>query len=125
MDPTQAELLADYLAHMNSVTGRQLLECLVARGRALQAYSFELRMKGYLRTARYRKGKVFPFAFIVNRANVLFYVRKDGRPHPNAVLEVLSQHFPDVGVNRRGEIQFHVDSERDAEILMNLLFAEC
>ena len=79
METTQAELLADYLAHMSSVTGRQLLQSLVARGGALQAYSFELRMKGYLRTARYRQGKVFPFAFIVNRANVLFYVRREGR----------------------------------------------
>lgn len=124
MEPTQAELLADYVAHMSSVTGRQLLESLVARGRALQAYSFELRMKGYLRTARYWQGKVFPFAFIVNRADVLFYVRKEGRRHPKAALDVLSQHFPDAKVNSRGEIQFHVDSERNAEILMNLLFAE-
>ena len=121
MDPTQAELLADYLSHMNSVTGRQLLESLVARGLALQAYS-ELRMKGYLRTARYRQGKVFPFAFIVNRTDVLFHARKEGRRHPKAALEVLSQRFPDAKVTSRG-IQVHVDSEGDAVTLMNLLFA--
>ena len=124
MQTSQTELLAEYAGDMTSETGRQLLRYLFDRGAVLQSHSFQLRTKGYLKTGRYENAAGWPFAFIVNRANVLFYVRRAGLSHPNATVAVLASKFDDVTVNSRGEIRFHVNSEAQAKVLMGLLFGE-
>jgi hypothetical protein len=119
---SQPQLLEEYAAAMTSAQGRDLLRFLYRYGRSLKRYSFELRNKGYLRTARYKVDNQWLFAFIVNRANVLFYIRKAGRLHPGASLKSLGAHFPDAKLNSRDEIQFHVSTEEQARHLMEQLF---
>ena len=122
MDPSQTKLLKLYAGSMTSAAARHLLTYLVDYGMSLRSHSFTLRDKGYLHTGRYEVDGKWPYAFIVNRVSVLFYVRRAGRTNPAASLDSLVHHFPDAKQNNRGEIQFHVNSEAEARVLMNKLF---
>jgi hypothetical protein len=64
-----------------------------------------------------------PFAFIVNRENLLFYVRAKGLQRVAGGFGALNRRFPSAAENSRGEWTVRIASEEDSQRLNQFLFA--
>jgi hypothetical protein len=65
-----------------------------------------------------------PFAFIVNRADLLFYVRSKGLRRVAGGFGALKRRFPSAAENSRGEWTVRITCKKDAERLNSFLFSE-
>lgn len=94
---------------------------------------FAERLRGYRcfpkdsrpkREFRYYRGEEQPFAFIVNRAHLLFYFRSASQGHHARNVDELRRCFGDafVNVNDTGEITVRIENESMATKLMQLVF---
>jgi hypothetical protein len=101
---------------------RRAYRFLVERSRCLEGYDCFPHLQGMIRAFRFRRGKTWPFAFIVNRKSLLFYFRKAGLTHSAANETALRKSFADVKVNKRGEIKVRIESYENAVELIKLLF---
>jgi hypothetical protein len=65
-----------------------------------------------------------PFAFIVNRADLLFYVRSTGLRRVPGGFGALASQFPSAKETSRGEWTVRIASKEDAERLNSFLLSE-
>lgn len=121
---TQGEIHSDCLAWLQSADARAAFEYLIEHGKKLNGYTCFLHMQGYLRTYRYTCAHGWPFGFIVNRTDLLFYFRKAGLSNPAAHMERLRDRFSEVMSNQRGEIKVRLHNEDEARALMSLIFPD-
>jgi hypothetical protein len=97
---------------------------MVALAVALPTYDCAPGWQGNIREFRYvdRVSGERPFAFIVNRADLLLCVRKSGLTRVPGGLAALKSHFRTVSETRRGEWQVPIKGAEDAQDLSRFLF---
>ena len=103
---------------------QEAFDSLVANSEQLSGYQCEAGLHGVIRTFRYHdvaSGEQ-PFAFIVNKNSLLFYIRKPGLRRINGGIQRLSAALRNVSENASGEITIRVSSRADAERLAGYIF---
>jgi putative restriction endonuclease len=118
-------LLADHRSSMREESGRSAFDELVDAAIGMPAYETEPAWQGQVRIFKYvdpASGER-PFAFIVNRADLLFYVRANGLKLIPGGFEALAHEFDTALENKRGEWTVRIASQEDAERLNSFLFS--
>ena len=118
-----AALLADHRKHLRSEACRQTFDRMVAFAEALPNFNCSAGRQGRVRIFRYVdpiSGEC-PFAFIVNRENLLFYVRKSGLSRVIGGFSALKSQVSAIK-NHRGEWTVSVRTVEIAERLSMFLF---
>jgi putative restriction endonuclease len=119
-------LLAEHRQYLSSESARHAFDTLVLAALLVPAYECSPARHGDIRDFRYkdRASGEWPFAFIVNRRDLLFYVRKQGVRRVAGGLAALNERFHKVEENDRGEFTVRVSSREEARRLTALLFGE-
>ena len=124
MKPSQSDLRLDYLARFQSHDARAAFEYLLSHASGLRDYDCRLRNQGYLRTFQYKQGSKWPYGFIVNQADILFYIRRPGQGNPALNASALSLQFSDVSTQASGgEVKVRLSNAEDAGRLIRLVFS--
>ena len=121
----QSVLLA-HRAYIQEETARVAFHTLVAAAIASPAYETAPGWHGEIRDFKYDDpaSDERPFAFIVNRGHLLFYVRKAGLARVPGGFEGLKRQFSTAHENKAGEWTVRVASSADAARLNEFLFAQ-
>jgi len=124
-DTWDEALIADFRAHLHEASAREAFDALVAAAIDLPNYETGPAWHGNFRDFRYfDKGtRTQPFAFIVNRNDLLFYVRFAGLDRVSGGLAELQRQFSQVADNPTGDWTVRVASKEDAERLNAFLFS--
>jgi hypothetical protein len=117
-------LLADHRSSMVK-SARAAFDTLVTFAIAMRGYDVEPAWQGEVRIFKYvdTVSGERPFAFIVNRGDILFYIRAKGLPRVPGGFSALRERFRTAVENKRGEWTVRVASATDAKRLDNLLFS--
>src|SRR4051794_7932489 len=107
----QVALYEECVKHLRDQRVRAAFAYMVAYGRSLSDYKCYLQRQGYFVSYRYRRGRTWPFGFIVNQQSLLFYFRPAGLSHAAANIAALAQEFDDVSCNNRKEIKVRLVNE--------------
>ena len=116
----------EHRAFITSDAARKAYDLLTGHALALPDYQCLSVGRGQQKKYfRYRRnGGDQPFAFIVNRANLLFYIRPAGLATSSAAVRELEQVLPGrIGSNPAGEVTIRVDSAAAAAEVVRCLFA--
>ena len=110
-------LLAEHRAHLRVRSARAAFDRMVALAVALPTYECAPGWRGNIREFRYvdRVSGERPFALIVNRADLLLYVRKSGLARVPGGLAALKSRFRTVSETRREEWQVPIKGAEDAQ----------
>jgi putative restriction endonuclease len=119
-------LLAEHRQFITGAAAQQAFDILVLAALLLPTYECSPARHGDIRDFRYKDRATgeWPFAFIVNRKDLLFYVRKLGLPHVAGGFAALQERFRKVNENAAGEFTIHIASGDEARRLIALLFGE-
>jgi putative restriction endonuclease len=117
-------ILADHRGYLREDSAREAFDAMVAAAIEMLAYDTSPGWHGDIRDFRYddRASGERPFAFIVNRNDLLFYVRSAGLTRVPGGFAALKNRFPSASENPRGEWTVRIASREDAERLNTLLF---
>jgi putative restriction endonuclease len=118
-------ILADHRGYLRDDLARETFDAMVAAAIEMLAYDASPGWHGDIRDFRYddpASGER-PFAFIVNRNDLLFYVRSAGLTRVPGGFVALKDQFPSASENPRGEWTVRIASREDAERLNTLLFS--
>jgi HNH endonuclease len=118
-------ILADHRSSIKEEAGRGAFDTLVAAGIAMPAYQTEPAWQGEVRIFKYvdSASGERPFAFIVNKKDLLFYVREKGLGRVPGGFPALKQQFSTAAENKRGEWTVRIASREDAQRLNSFLFS--
>ena len=120
-----SETLTDaFRDHIGSDNVRAAFDELAAGAATAGGIRCETRWKGVVRDFRLYdavSGEQ-PFAVIVNKASLLFYVRQPGLARLPGGTAQLAALLPDVSENRRGEIKIRLTTTDDVRRLLGYLF---
>lgn len=117
-------LLGTHREHITSRAARMAFDTITTKAAMLGEFCCEPRLKGVVRDFRFYdsvSGEQ-PFAFIVNKNSLLFYIRKPGLRRLPLGRAGLNQVFAEVSENKHGELKVRISNERDAGRLMAYLF---
>jgi hypothetical protein len=118
-------ILAEHRAYLREESARTALDELVRAAIEMRDYEAqpgwhgEMRDFGYYDSASGER----PFAFIVNRQDLLFYVRTAELRRVAGGFDALKRQFPTASENSRGEWTVRIATKADAERLNALLFS--
>ena len=118
------KLLAEHRAWIKAESAQEAFDVMVKVAALLPAYLTDPAMQGDVRIFRYVEqvsGERL-FAFIINRRDLLFYVRETGITRVPGGISELRRHFAGVKENNRGEWTVRIASGADAERLNAYLF---
>jgi putative restriction endonuclease len=117
-------LLLEHRKYIQSENARGAFDALVAAARLLPGFDCAPDWHGEIRDFRYldRGSGEQPFAFIVNRSDLLFYVRKPGLLRVPEGLAGLKRRFGTVRENPSGEWTVRVTNVEEAQGLSRFLF---
>ena len=118
-------ILADHRGYLREDSAREAFDAMVATAIEMRAYDTSPGWHGDIRDFRYddRASGERPFAFIVNRNDLLFYVRSAGLKRVPGGFAALKNQFPTASENPRGEWTVRIASREDAERLNTLLYS--
>jgi GTP diphosphokinase / guanosine-3',5'-bis(diphosphate) 3'-diphosphatase len=118
------DLLRDHRSHLQGAAGPAAFDVLVAVATELPGYRCHPAWHGDIRDFRYidAASNEWPYAFIVNRHDLLFYVRKPGLARVPGGLDALRARFTTVKENPSGEWTIRIAGALDAAGLSDLLF---
>jgi hypothetical protein len=121
-----AALLAEHRQYLWYDVGKEAFDTLVGAAIALPGYATSPGWHGEIREFTYDDATSGerPFAFIVNRRDLLFYVRSAGLGRIPGGLDTLDAEFGSVEGNARGEWTVRIASKEDATRLNALLFGQ-
>ena len=117
-------LAAELRASISDSEVRDALDELVAYGSSYPGLICEPIMQGVIRTYRFRDTVTnrWPFAFIINRSSLLFYVRLPGLSKlPRGEVDLL-RTLPESARNAAGELNVRLRTAKDAKRLLAYLF---
>lgn len=119
-------LLTEHRRYIAVPACQQAFDALVLAAILLPNYECLPAWHGEIRDFRYRDRNTgeWPFAFIVNRKDLLFYVRKQGLPRVTGGIAALKERLAKVSENAAGEYSVHIESSEDAHRLTDLLFGK-
>jgi DGQHR domain-containing protein len=118
------KIVGQHRATIRPLDVQEAFDLLVAGAERLSTYQCEAGLHGVIRVFRYHdvaSGEL-PFAFIVNKNSLLFYIRKPGLRRINGGVKQLSTALRNVSENASGEITIRVSSSADAERLAGSIF---
>lgn len=117
-------LLSQFRGYIYSSGAREALDHVTKRARTLQEFRCEPRRKGVIHDFRFYDAvsDEQPFALIVNRNSLLFYVRRPGLARLPGDRSALAALGLETSENKRGEITIRVASGEEATRLMDHLF---
>jgi putative restriction endonuclease len=117
-------ILAAHRGFLREDSTREAFDVLVAAAIRLPGYDFEAVWRKPKRSFNYHDtgSGERPFALIVNRRHLLFYVRSAGLKRVSGGFAELKKRFPAAAKNPRGEWTVRIASKIDAERLNRLLF---
>jgi putative restriction endonuclease len=118
-------VLADHRNYLNKDSAKDAFDALVVAAIEMRAYETEPAWHGEIRDFRYfdaTSGEQ-PFAFIVNRRDLLFYVRSKGLRRVAGGLVELKRRFSNAEENSRGEWTVRIACKDDAGRLNAFLFS--
>jgi HNH endonuclease len=119
-------LLAEHRAHIRDVSAGDAFDALVAAAIKMPGYETDPAWRGEVRIFKYvdpASGER-PFAFIVNKSDLLFSVRPSGLRFVSGGFWELKRQFSTASVNPSGEWTVPIASKDDAERLNSFLFSE-
>jgi len=118
------DLLRDHRSHLQDSAGLAAFDVLVAVANELPGYRCHPAWHGDIRDFRYidSASNDWPYAFIVNRHDLLFYVRKPGLSRVPGGWDALRARFTTVKENPSGEWTIRIAGALDAAGLSDLLF---
>jgi hypothetical protein len=119
-------LIADHRKHLGAAGAQQAFDTLVLAAILLPTYECSPACHANIRDFRYkdRASGEWPFAFIVNRNDLIFYVRKQGVARVAGGIAALKERLSKVHENAAGEYTVHVASSAEARQLVELLFGK-
>jgi len=119
-------LLAEHRQCLSAESAQRAFDILVLAALLLPAYDCSPARHGDIRDFRYKDRATgeWPFAFIVKRKDLLFYVRKQGVARIAGGLAALKERLRKVEENERGEFTVRVSSADEARRLIALLFGD-
>ena len=119
-------LLTDHRRYISVPAAQQAFDALVLAAILLPNYECLPAWHGEIRDFRYKDRATgeWPFAFIVNRKHLLFYVRKQGLARVAGGIAALKERLGKVSENAAGEYSVYVESSDDAHRLIDLLFGK-
>jgi putative restriction endonuclease len=118
-------ILSDHRSSIKENSARDALDAMVAAAVEVPAYDTEPAWQGEVRIFKYvdpASGER-PFAFIVNRKDLLFYIRAKGLVRVPGGFAALRRQFNSTVENKRGEWTVRIASKEDAESLNSMLFS--
>lgn len=122
--PSSFPEYADFWAYIATDGVRSAFQYLVEASHHLDEYEARPAPHGMIkRNYHYFKDGRSPFAFIVNKHWLLFYLRMPDRTHPRLSIADLKRKFSDVEL-KSGQITFKIRSVADAESAMRVVFGE-
>ncbi len=119
-------LLTEHRRHLTVPAAQQAFDTLVLAAILLPNYECSPASHGEIRDFRYKDRATgeWPFAFIVNRRDLLFYVRKQGAARVAGGIAALRERLTNVSENAAGEYTAHIGSSDEARKLVELLFGK-
>src|SRR6266850_5756723 len=119
-------LLTDHRRYVSVPAAQQAFDALVLAAILLPNYECLPAWHGEIRDFRYKDRATgeWPFAFIVNRKHLLFYVRKQGLARVAGGIAALKERLGKVSKNTAGEYTVYVESSDAAHRLVDLLFGK-
>jgi len=119
-------ILAGHREYLRDKSRKEAFDTLVRAAIDSPDYAVGPAWHGEIRDFRYFDAVLGeqPFAFIVNRANLLFYVRSTGLRRVPGGFGGLARQFASAKENSRGEWTVRITTKEDAERLNSLLFSE-
>ena len=120
-----AAILSEHRSSIKEESGREAFDAMVAAAIELPGYDAEPGWQGEVRIFKYvdAVSGERPFAFIINRRDLLFYVRDNGRDRVPGGFAALKLQFDAAIENHRGEWTVRIGSTEDAVRLNELLFS--
>ena len=115
-------LLVSHLDSIASPAVREAYLYLTHHAATLREYECRPQAKGLIKDFRYYQSSQQPFAFIVNKESLLWYVRPPGLRHPAARLAELGSLFTEVSENKAGEIKIRIDDLPTAQLVTKMFF---
>jgi hypothetical protein len=119
-------LLAEHRQCLSAEPAQRAFDILVLAALLLPGFECSAARHGDIRDFRYkdRASGEWPFAFIVKRRELLFYVRKQGVPRVAGGIAALKERLRNVEENERGEFTVRLSSADAARRLITLLFGD-
>jgi hypothetical protein len=119
-------ILAGHREYLRDRPRKEAFDALVRAAVDSPDYAVAPSWHGEIRDFRYFDAALGeqPFAFIVNRADLLFYVRSTGLRIVPGGLGALASQFASAEENSRGEWTVRITTKEDAERLNSFLFTE-
>lgn len=119
------ELAQQHRSHLRTPGGMAAFDAFMAMAGRLAGYRVYPAWHGEIRDVRFDDVVTGerPFAFIVNRSDLLFYVRKPGLNRVPGGLPALQAVLPTAKETNAGEWTVRLTSAEDVENLVQLLFA--
>jgi hypothetical protein len=117
-DDWSDEGLAERRDKLREPAVRAAFDRFVSYGISSPRFSVGPESHGYIKGFKFR-GAVsneWPFGFIANQADLLFYLRPGGVKRLRATRQGLSEWFDDVAENKAGELLLRIRNVRDAEL---------
>ena len=117
-------LLVEHRDSMDSSGGRDAYDLLTRAAQELTAYACAPAWQGDVRIFKYTDpaSGERPFAFIVNRGDLLFYVRKPGFVRVPGGFHALKSQFASARKNPAGEWTVRITGAADAQALLGVVF---
>jgi len=124
-DTWDETLLAEHRAHLRRPAAVAAFDALVRAAIELPRYACAPGWHGAIRDFRYddKSSRERPFAFIVNRSDLLFYVRSSGLQRVSGGFKALKATFASATENSRGEWTVRIASKDDADRLNMVLLS--
>jgi hypothetical protein len=118
-------ILAGHRDNLRDDSGKEAFDALVRVAIDSPHYAVAPAWRGEIRDFRYfdAAAEEQPFAFIINRGYLLFYVRSTGLKRVPGGFGALATQFASIKENSRGEWTVRIASMDDADRLNELLFA--
>jgi hypothetical protein len=118
-------LLADHRSSITKSSAAKAFDALIAAAVSLRGYETEPAWQGEVRIFKYVDpvSGERPFAFIVNRGDILFYIRDKGLARVPGGFSALRRRLETAVENKRGEWTVRIASTADASQLNDLLFS--
>lgn len=123
-DDWDDELLATHRKFMRGGGGRAAFELMVSEAAVLPGFRCRPARQGEIRVFDYEdcESGARPYSFIVNRDDLIFWVRREGLGRVPGGLEALRERFGEVTENSAGEWTVSIPRLADARALSGLLF---
>ncbi len=116
------------IAYITSLSAKEAFRYMVARESCPPGYSLKRVLKGRIKAFGYYRAGTDdkPFAFIVNKGSLLFYLRHRHKTHPDLKIGQLATMFPEgnAAQKKNGEFAFSIFSVADAKRAMELAFRD-